>query len=229
MTVIASSGAARTHGGAGRAPGSLGRKGRETRLRLMEAAQRLLETNSPVTLTATAIAQAAQTSLATFYVYFSDVSDIILGLAEEASEDLGEVMEALSAWDPVGGVGGARVFYGAYRTYWNKHRAVLVLRNMESDRGDERFKRVRTAAGTKISKELARLILEGHLGQPLSEKQAMARATVVVAAIERMASSVSFYPSQPEVMSVDEIDEAQIAILDWLISGAAEAAAHGPG
>ena len=57
-----------------------GKKGQATRARLMNAAERLLAKSSPLDLTAVAIAKAADTSSATFYMYFDDVKDIYLSL-----------------------------------------------------------------------------------------------------------------------------------------------------
>src|ERR1700712_2944885 len=94
----------------------LGRKGLETRRRLMTAAHELLQTMSAVSLTATAIARQAKTSSATFYVYFDDVSDVVLALATEASEDLDAVMATLGNWRAGQGTeAGARAFFNVYR------------------------------------------------------------------------------------------------------------------
>jgi AcrR family transcriptional regulator len=121
----------------------LGRKGIETRRRLMNAARGLLDVTSPIAVTVAAIARAAGTSTGTFYVYFDDVNDIVLALAQEASADLGAVHEALEAWH--GGLSadaGAERFVRSFRAYYDAHRAILSIRNMEGDRGDERFARM---------------------------------------------------------------------------------------
>ncbi|MBW6927620.1 TetR family transcriptional regulator, partial [Salmonella enterica subsp. enterica serovar Weltevreden] len=67
---------------------ALGRKGRETRQRLVDAAALLLASTSPMDLTAMAIAAEAGTASATFYVYFRDVQDILYALSEAATEDM---------------------------------------------------------------------------------------------------------------------------------------------
>jgi len=203
----------------GRAGGALGRKGLETRARLLEAATRLLQTQSAVSLTATAIAQEAQTSLATLYVYFGDVRDILLTLAEEASAAIEEVLTVLEAWDPQAGDGnGARAFFEAYRAYWTRHHSVLVLRNMESDRGDPRFSQMRTQSGARIVRALAGKILAGHPESGMAEEQALARATVIFAAIERLATREMLHHME-EPPFPGALYEAQISILRELVSG----------
>lgn len=205
--------------GTGRSGGALGRKGLETRARLLQAAERLLHGQSAVSLTATAIAQEAQTSLATLYVYFGDVRDILLVLAEEASDAIGEILAALEAWDPqVSSTDGARAFLNAYRAYWTRHHAVLVLRNMESDRGDVRFSEIRKQAGVRIVSRLASNILDGRAHADLTEEQAMARAIVIFSAIERLATRETLYEGEsPAIQSA--LYEAQIGILTELVSG----------
>jgi AcrR family transcriptional regulator len=167
----------------------LGRKGKLTRLRLMTAARKLLQTHSAVSLTATAIARQAKTSSATFYVYFDDVKDVVLALASEVSEDLGQVQEALGGWRAgMDAEQGAQAFFTAYRAYWDRHRAILSIRNMEADRGDPRFLAVRSRSGMSIITKLAAVIRDGHTLGSLNDEQSIARATVIFAAIERLAS-----------------------------------------
>lgn len=199
----------------------LGRKGLETRRRLMAAAHELLQNVSAVSLTATAIARHAKTSSATFYVYFDDVSDVVLALAREASEDLDDVRAVLADWRAdVETERGARAFFETYRAYWNRHRVILNLRNMEADRGDERFLALRGSSGLSVIRELADVIQQGHPDGSLSEDQSLARATVIFAAIERLAASAPLYPSEPPVRrgaTTTALTEAQIAMLVSLV------------
>ena len=76
-------------------------KGSDTRERLMNAAKCLLTSQSPVELTAVSIACVAKTSSATFYIYFTDIRELILALSEAASAELVEVHRILEEpWDP---------------------------------------------------------------------------------------------------------------------------------
>jgi len=197
---------------------TLGRKGNRTRRRLMAAGLKLLSTRSAVTLTAAAIAREAETSSATFYVYFNDVGELVFALAREATEDLDNVFAVLDNW--VAGQPaeqGASAFVEAYRDYWNKHRPILLLRNMEADRGDQRFREMRSSAGALILRPLAGLIKKGHVEEALTDEQALARAVVIFAAIERMAATETIYTDQRPMPSINAMKQAQVSVLASLV------------
>jgi len=204
---------------AGRRPEQrLGLKGSRTRLRLMAAGLELLSTQSAVSLTAAAIARKAETSSATFYVYFNDVGELVFALAREATEDLGNVFAALENW--VAGQPaeqGANAFVEAYRDYWNEHRPILLLRNMEADRGDRRFQEMRSSAGALILRPLADLIKKGHADEALTDEQALARAVVIFAAIERMAATETIYRDEHPMPSFNAMRGAQVSVLASLV------------
>ena len=197
---------------------TLGRKGNRTRRRLMAAGLKLLSTRSAVSLTAAAIAREAETSSATFYVYFDDVGELIFALALDATEDLDNVFATLDNW--VAGQSaeeGANAFVEAYRDYWDKHRPILLLRNMEADRGDQRFQVMRSSAGALILRPLASLIKEGHADEALTDEQALARAAVIFAAIERMAAAETIYLDEHPMPSINAIKQAQVSVLASLV------------
>ena len=192
----------------------LGQKGQETRRRLMAAARGLLKDMSAVSLTVAAIARQAKTSPATFYVYFDDVSGVILALAQKASEDLDDVLSALAAWRSGRSAEiGARTFFSAYHAFWDRNGPILVLRNMEADRGDGRFLAARSQSGRAIIRELGAILREGHAAGQLTETQAYARATVIFAALERIAAAAALYPRDERAISHAALNEAQIDIL----------------
>lgn len=201
----------------------LGRKGIETRLRLMNAARELLLSTSPVSLAVAAIARAAKTSPATFYVYFNDVMDVVLALAAESSDDLDAVLETLDRWqDGLPARKGAAAFITAYRAYYAKHRPIFAIRNMEADRGDARFLDIRVAAGEKILMRLAGLMARGHRATGdavMDERNRVARAAVIYAAVERLAASENLYAGHRRTVSSEYIVEAQIAMLAELVAG----------
>ena len=197
---------------------TLGRKGNRTRRRLMAAGLKLLGAQSAVSLTAAAIAREAETSSATFYVYFEDVGELVFALAREATDDLDDVFAALDKW--VNGQPteqGASAFVKAYRAYWNEHRPILLLRNMEADRGNRRFQDMRSVAGGRLLRPLAGLIKKGHAAESLTDEQALARAAVIFAAIERMAATETIYHDERPVLSIDSIGQAQVSVLASLV------------
>jgi AcrR family transcriptional regulator len=170
---------------------ALGRKGHDTRLRMMEAACQLLTEHSPVELTAVSIAKAANTSSATFYLYFEDVKDLLYALSEAAEADMAGVHQILDEpWNPqrVETEHAARVVH-AFALVWDKHRPVLRFRNLEADRGDERFETIRLRTSLRIVKRFGDHILQAYPSNArYSKRDAMAEASVLVAAMERCAA-----------------------------------------
>ena len=199
----------------------LGTKGEKTRRKLMSAAASLLKTTSPVSLTAAAISREAGTSPPTFYVYFDDVNDIVYELARAANDDIEEIIEALRAWrEGLGPEEGARNFIGAFHSHWRKHRALLSIRNLEADRGEQRFLTMRQRTGMRIITNLADLVIEDSSPPvTISRREAIARTTFVYAAIERLAATQFLYPQlDPGMPTREDYTEAAIVMLVSLIT-----------
>jgi AcrR family transcriptional regulator len=171
---------------------ALGRKGNQTRQRLMDATRRLLKHFSPVELTAVSIAKEAKTSSATFYIYFDDVHDIIYALSEAAGADLVEVHRILEEpWDPTTvEISHAQRVVDAFNDVWNRHRDILRFRNLEADRGSRAFADLRINSAIRIIDRFAERILSAYPkdNRP-SRGDAFAEATVLFAAMEGMAET----------------------------------------
>src|SRR3546814_10346264 len=74
---------------------AIGRKGAESRRRLLDATRTLIATEPAHKLTASAIARTAKLASQTFYLYFNDIDEILLALSQEAAEDMDEVFAEL--------------------------------------------------------------------------------------------------------------------------------------
>lgn len=171
---------------------SIGRKGRETRQRLMTAARKLLQSSSPVQLTVVSIAKAANSSSATFYLYFEDVRDLLLEMSKEAEADMAAVHAVLDEpWDPQElDMQHAERVVQAYVKVWDKHRAVMRCRNLEADRGDREFENIRLRTTVRIVTRFAEHIFTTYpANTQLTYNDAMADASVLVAAMERLAAT----------------------------------------
>ncbi|BFM08229.1 TetR/AcrR family transcriptional regulator [Halioxenophilus aromaticivorans] len=171
---------------------SLGRKGLETRQRLMNAALQLLKTSSPVELTAVAIAKKAKSSSATFYLYFADVKGILLALNQAAEADMSVVHDILDEpWEPnTLDLDHAERVVKAFVSVWDKHREVLRYRNLEADRGDPAFEAIRLRTSIRIVNRFADHIFAAFPKRSkLTRTDATAEASVLVAAMERLAAT----------------------------------------
>lgn len=187
---------------------ALGRKGTETRQRLMDAARRLLVEHSPLSLTAVSIAKEAETSSATFYIYFDDVREIMHALSEAASAELAEVHRILEEdWDAgAPDVAHTLRVVDCFNDVWNRHRHVLRFRNLEADRGDRDFLEQRISSSIRIIDRFVDRILAAYpLGQRPSRGEAYAEATALFAALEGLAET------DPEVIDEWRIGAARLS------------------
>lgn len=169
----------------------LGRKGMETRQRLMAATRRLLFTHPLVDITAVAIAKAAGTSSASFYMYFDDVQDVLYALGLVTREDMAKAARLLDKpWKEEEFEKDALKLIEALSDVWSRHREVLRYRNLEADRGDPRFEELRMSTYVPYIERFAQLILSVNPavgGRRRSD--AYAEATVLHAAMERLAAT----------------------------------------
>lgn len=170
---------------------ALGPKGHATRQRLMKAAERLLSKHSPLDLTAVAIAKEAGTSSATFYMYFDDVKDAFFALGQGASDDVVAAIESVDV-NPskLGFEVAAKALVTAFNEAWNRHRHILRYRNMEADRGDANFDKLRMSAYMKELEVISEWIQHANprVKNKPSRGDAYALASVLHAALERLAS-----------------------------------------
>jgi AcrR family transcriptional regulator len=170
---------------------SLGRKGHATRRKLMDAAERLLEAHSPVELTVVAIAKEAETSSATYYMYFKDVKEVLYALSEIAGQEILQVNSLMEKpWEIDRLEAHATRLVKGYDAVWNRHRKILQYRNMEADRGDPAFEALRMNSYLPLIERMAKeiLALSPEKGGP-TLGEAYALASVLHASIERLAAT----------------------------------------
>ena len=183
---------------------TLGRRGTETRRRLLEATRRLLETHGVRDLRVVDIARRVGTSPATFYQYFRDAEDAVLALAGEVGDEVVPLAELLEpVWRGDQGLDAARALVDGFVDYWDRHRAVLRTRNLAAQEGDPRFREVRNRTlsvfTSRFSDQISVSQQEGRVSPALSPAAAGA---ALVALIERMAA----FHRDLEPMGIDRQD-----------------------
>jgi AcrR family transcriptional regulator len=168
----------------------LGRRGAQTRRRLLDATADLLETHGIRDLRVVDIARAVGSSPATFYQYFRDVEEAVLALAAEVGDELDPLIERLAVqWDADYGLDDARALVDGFVDYWDRHRAVLHTRNLAAQEGDERFREVRNRTLREFMASLQAKIAEARAaGRVVGEMSPVAASAALVALIERMAA-----------------------------------------
>jgi len=193
-------------------------KGAATQRNLMQATLSLLKDHSPLDLSVHRIAREAGTSPATFYVYFKSVKEVILALVDTLREPyLRDVLPTLQGdWQNAGETH-VRRFVLAYFAFWDEHRRLLAVRNLEADLGDRDFIDRRIDMSLPVVDALCERIRNAASRKKMPRARAWAQAVVCCAAMEEMFS----YP--PEAYRADvpatpeDIVEAQISVITGLL------------
>ena len=156
----------------------------------MDATAELMSERSVLDLSVVDIARRAESSPATFYHYFRDVEEVVLGLAERAVEEMPAVVELIDgAWRGQEGLARARSVVDAFLEHWDAHHTVLQLRNVLADRGDRRFMRVRREALSPALDALAARIEEARReGRVSASVHPWAAAAALGSLLERLAA-----------------------------------------
>ena len=195
----------------------LGPRALGTRQRLLAATVELLNQRSVRDISVVEIARRASTSPATFYQYFKDVEDIVLCLAENASEEMPGMVERISgSWNGDAGLEKARGIVDAFITHWDEHHAALRVRNLASEEGDARFLELRRRTMSPLIEELARVIA-AHRGANDPQGHPHAAAAAMAAILERLAA----YHRELEVFGVtrEDLIESSAHILHRTVTG----------
>ncbi len=197
--------------------GPLGKKGKETKRALMDAARRLLDMVSPLSLSAAAISKESGTSPATFYVYFENVEDILWALCDAISEDTSELFpddsflrtdERLEE--------DALAFVRGYADIWARHGPLLLYRNLEADRGNRRFSQLVTRIAVPICNGMIdRIVAASPPERPTTRSDANAEAIVLVAAMDRIAAALQLYPE--DSITPDTLLRAEALVLTRML------------
>ncbi len=214
---------------AGAAPGGqaldgrpLGKRGARTRRRLLDATARLLEDRGVRELRVVDIAREVEASPATFYQYFRDVAEAVLALSEEVGEDLAPLEELLARdWSGPAGLDASRALVGAFIAYWDGHRAVLRIRNLAAQEGDQRFRAVRNASLAPLLEGFASKVAESQRrGQVDEAMTPIAAASALTSMLERMAA---FHADLvPWGVEHDDLVETTARILHQVVTGGEE-------
>ncbi|MET0240892.1 MAG: TetR/AcrR family transcriptional regulator [Sphingobium sp.] len=161
----------------------LGRKGRDTRDRIVAAAQALLAVPEPTPITLSAVAREASLGMTTLYLYFSDLTELLLAVLEPvmATAEESYLTPIRSRWPDDGLNRYCYDFILAYHAFWLRHARILHLRNAMADHHDQRmmFHRVNTAT------MLIGLVVRQMDADP-EDPEASAMATVLISGIERV-------------------------------------------
>lgn len=166
----------------------LGRRGMQTRRRLLDATEELLREKGLRDLRVVDIARRVGSSPATFYQYFKDADAAVLALAWEIADAMAPVVEIIDGpWDAEEGIERARRLIAAYVDFWDLHHAVMRVRNLAAEEGDQRFRDARVASVGQLTDHLcAQIGVFRDAGRVSRRIDPYAAAASLVAMLERV-------------------------------------------
>lgn len=176
----------------------LGRKGRDTRERIIAAAQELVaEPIAPGrTITLSEVARRAKLRVGSLYLYFCDLTELLLAVLDPvmvaAEDDFVRLLRP--RWNDEELGERALEFVQAYYAFWVRHARLLHLRNSMADNLDERMMRHRVGS----VQPLIQLLVEQMASRPSAPRDSAAdvlpnipmnsMATALMTGLERMVS-----------------------------------------
>jgi AcrR family transcriptional regulator len=163
----------------------LGRKGQETRERIIAAALRLFEDPDGPPVTMSSVAREASVRLTNLYLYFPDFGELLLAALERVMATADEAfMDMLRTRWPDERLGECcREFINAHYAFWKRHARILHMRNSVAD-SDPRLASYRQRA----TLPLIRLLVRQMDGKEYDLVGGSRMASVVLTGIERVAT-----------------------------------------
>lgn len=168
----------------------LGRKGRDTRERILAATEKLLTSETDTPLSLSSVAREASLGMTTLYLYFNDLSELFLAVLDRTmalAEDA-YVAKLRTQWPDENLGACCEAFLHDYCHFWVFRVRILQLRNSYIDAGDDRIRAHRIATTTPV----LRLLVEQMDGDPddtLAPTYAM--ATALWTGVERSVTLVT--------------------------------------
>lgn len=162
----------------------LGRKGRDTRDRIIAAAQEIIAESDETQITISEVARHAKLRMASLYVYFADLTELGLAILEPVmAEAETSYLERLRTPWPASELGSCceQFVQGFYR-FWQRNAGILHLRNTMADRKDRRMTDHRINAARPVIALLVEQMGHDSAGRGSS---AVSMATVLYMGFER--------------------------------------------
>jgi len=190
----------------------LGRKGQETRERILAAALRLFEDPLGPPVTLTSVAREASVSLTNFYLYFPDFVDLVLALLDRvmtaSQADYIEVMR--TRWSDDELPQRSLQFLQEHYQFWRQHTRLLHLRNTLSE-SDMRVLEYRERAIQPMLQFLA-MQMDHGAGQGFTCADL---AMVILIGFERTATIIT--APKFELLAQEQMDLSNDHLVDRLI------------
>jgi AcrR family transcriptional regulator len=185
----------------------LGRKGRDTRERILVATEKLLASPPGTPISLSAVAREASLGMTTLYLYFSDFTELLLAVLDSimATAEESYVGDLRERWpDEELGAHCLR-FVEAYHAFWVRHSRALHLRNAYAYNNDKRVIDHRIV----VSRPLIDLLILQMDGDPADNQSPINHmGTVLLTGVERMIT-VTTDPTFPSIADQDVVSHVR--------------------
>ena len=191
----------------------LGRKGRDTRQRILDALAQNMARDDGTPVSLSAVAREASVAMTTLYLYFGDLGELVLAALKPVIEDgRGLQVRLRHRWPDEELAQSCQAYLREHQDFWQRHARLLHLRNGFADAGDRRFLRARI----DMARPQIRGLIRQMDGDPtIVDSPSFHMAVVVMTGIERAATTVTgpFYAIALEEAAIGESDvlSAQLA------------------
>ena len=165
----------------------LGRKGRDTRDRIIAATEKLLAEPPGTPISLSAVAREASLGMTTLYLYFSDLPELLLAVLTPimATGEQSYVDPMRERWGDEELGERCLCFVQAYYAFWVRNSRILHLRNAYADNNEARMRKSRVDASRLIIELLVEQ-MDCCVSSAPERSPAHSMATVLLTGIERM-------------------------------------------
>lgn len=162
----------------------LGRKGRDTRERILLAAAQILAGPEDVPISLTAVARKASLGMTSLYNYFKDLTELLLAVLEPVMQTAADQYLCLldEEWPDEELDERCQAFVLAYHSFWARNSRLLHLRNSMADQFDARMVAQRIGSTQPVIERLLRQMVGDD---EAARREAGSTAAMVMIAVER--------------------------------------------
>ena len=165
----------------------LGRKGRDTRDRILAATAELLAEPGGMPLSLSAVARRTSLGMSSLYLYFNDLTELLIAVLEPvmATAEEAYIARMRTRWPDAGLAACCQKFVRDYHAFWLKNSRILHLRNSMADLHDSRLMQHRVDSALPVIRLLVAQ-MDGDTSAPATPEFAM--ASMLMTGIERAAT-----------------------------------------
>jgi len=196
----------------------LGRKGRDTRERILAATERLLAGPPDTAISLSAVAREASLGMTTLYLYFKDLPELLIAVLEPImiSAEASYIGHLRNRWPDEKLGEHCMLFVESFHAFWQRHARILHLRNGLADQNDARMVEHRVS----YSQPMIELFVQ-QMDRPYdgTRSRAQGTATVLLTGIERLVT-IATDADFPRFLS-ESLDEEPVSFVRHLLVSAA--------